>query len=259
MPGDNGVMAPPIDAVLFDLDDTLLDGDAAWRSGIERLVARCPGVAPAAAFGAWRASFDAHFDRFLAGELSPEEMRAARIRTWSELVSVDVVAGEELAWFAEYQAGYEDGWRAFADVRPALDRLAARPGLRLGVVTNGESGLQRRKLRALGLVPYFDAVTVSGDFGWAKPDRRIFERAAAAVGVPVERCLFVGDRHDVDVVGARGAGMRAVWLNRVAPSLDGGGDRISSLDQVAGLVGGDAEEPLPSAGSPARAGPLLGT
>lgn len=233
-------MQPPVTAVLFDLDDTLLDGDAAWRAGVARLVARCPEVEHRRALAAWRAAFDAHFDRFLSGATSPEEMRRARIRTWSELVSVAVVPGEELEWFAEYQAGYEEGWRAFTDVRPALDRLAAQGELRLGVVTNGESDLQRRKLEALGLTGYFCAVTVSGDHGWAKPDRRIFERAATAVARSPAACLMVGDRRDVDVDGARAAGMQAVWLDRASSPAAGDEGAITSLDQLATLLGARA-------------------
>lgn len=227
-------------AVLFDLDDTLLDGDAAWRAGVARLCARCPGLGHAEALTAWQAAFDTHFDRFLAGETSAAEMRAGRIRTWGALVRTTVVVGEELAWFADYQAGYEAGWRLFADARPVLDALRARGDVRLGVVTNGESDLQRRKLDVLGITAYFDAVVVSGDHGWAKPDRRIFERAARDVGVPPHRCLFVGDRPDVDVAGALAAGLRAVWLNRAGiPPATGAepAPSIPSLEELVALVG----------------------
>ena len=80
----------PAAAVLFDLDDTLLDGAAAWRAGVARLCARCPGLEPIVALDAWQAAFDAHFDRFLAGETTAEVMRAGRIRTWSDLVAATV-------------------------------------------------------------------------------------------------------------------------------------------------------------------------
>lgn len=243
-----------VGAVLFDLDDTLLDGDAAWRSGVARLCARCPGLGHAEALAAWEAAFHAHFDRFLAGETSAEEMRAGRIRTWGELVAASVAGGDELEWFAEYQAGYEAGWQLFADARPVLDALRARADLRLGVVTNGESDLQRQKLDALGITAYFDVVVVSGDHGWPKPDRRIFERAVAGVGVPAGRCLFVGDRQDVDVAGAAAAGLQAVWLNRAdappAPGL-GPSPSIASLEALLALVAAPGSPTPPPGPGPA--------
>lgn len=58
-----------------------------------------------------------------------------RIRSWSTACSVEVAEGEELSWFADDLAGYEEGWVAFADVHEALGALE---GLRLGVITNGE-------------------------------------------------------------------------------------------------------------------------
>ena len=159
-----------------------------------------------------------------------------------------------MAWIAAYQAGYEDGWRLFPDARPVLDRLRARGDLRLGVVTNGESDLQRQKLDALGITAYFDVVVVSGDHGWAKPDRRIFEHAVAGVGVPADRCFFVGDRLDADVAGATAAGLRAVWLNRSGARPAPGAapaSSIPSLEALVTLVGAPVSPTTPPGPAPA--------
>lgn len=224
-----------IDAVLFDLDDTLLDGAAAWRSGMERLMLRCPQVDEDACFEAWDSAFQEHYPRYLAGELSFEESRIARIRSWSARLSIGVEEGDELAWFADYLVGYEEGWTAFADVHGAI---AALEGFLLGVVTNGEGAQQRAKLAALGLTDHFEVVVAAGDVGVAKPDRRIFHLAAERLGVAVSRCLFVGDQRDVDSLGAMRAGMSALWLNRNgerAPE-DGLVMEIASLSGLARAV-----------------------
>ncbi len=190
-------MFDAVEAVLFDLDDTLLDGDAAWRSGMDRLLVRCPWVERAAAFRAWEAAFREHFPRYLAGALTFEESRVARIRSWAERVPVTVEAGAELSWFGDYLAGHEAGWIAFDDVASCLSALGS---LRLGVITNGDGDQQRAKLAALGLGPVFEVVIASGDAGCAKPDPRIFDLAAARLGLPPGRCLFVGDRRDTDAL-----------------------------------------------------------
>jgi putative hydrolase of the HAD superfamily len=227
-------MTGAIKAVLFDLDDTLLDGGVAWRSGVDRLLARCPEVERAGAFRAWDAVSEEHYPRYLAGELTLEESRVARIRSWAERVQVAVAPGAELSWFADYVAGYEASWIAFDDVTPCLGELE---GLRLGVITNGEGDLQRAKLAALGLGTAFDVVIASGDVGCAKPDTRIFHLAAARLGLPPEQCLFVGDRRDIDALGALAAGMQGVWLNRGASSArDDLVREIATLTELSALL-----------------------
>lgn len=210
-------MAAAFDTVLFDLDDTLLDGDAAWHSGIARLLARCPQVDRDAARLAWDAAFERHFPVYLAGEMTFVEHQAARMRSWAALVDVPLPAGTELDWFGDYLAGYSAGWAAFEDVAPCLAALA---GMRFGVITNGESVQQRAKIAALGLTEAFAVVVASGDIGIAKPDPRIFRHAVRQLGTAPERCVFVGDRRDTDALAATAAGMKGVWLNRTTASGD---------------------------------------
>jgi putative hydrolase of the HAD superfamily len=227
-------MSPVIEAVLFDLDDTLLDGAAAAESGLRGLLSRCPAVSWEAAVAAWDEAFAEHFPRYLAGEVTMAQSRAARIRAWADRLGVPVEAGSEPAWFEWYLAGYEASWAGFGDVGGCLDALA---GLHLGVITNGDGEQQRAKLAALGLGGRFEAVIASGDAGFAKPDARIFGLAAAAIGVPLERCLFVGDNRAGDAVGAQAAGMLGVWLNRRAEAApDDAVPQIPSLAELPGLV-----------------------
>lgn len=102
-------------------------------------------------------------------------------------------------------------------------------GLRLGVVSNSD-GRVDQALQAAGLRKYFDVVIDSALVGVEKPDPRIFHAALEALGVAPEEALYVGDLYEVDVVGARAAGMDAVLLGepeagsahhcRSAPSLE---------------------------------------
>ncbi len=92
----------------------------------------------------------------------------------------------------------------------ALARLRAA-GLRLGIVSNSD-GRVDQALSAAGLREYFDVVIDSSVFGTEKPDPAIFRAALHALDVAPEEALYVGDLYDVDVVGARAAGMEAVLL-----------------------------------------------
>ena len=121
--------------------------------------------------------------------------------------------------------------RLAVGTREALDRLRAA-GLRLGVVSNSD-GRVEEALVAAGLRDCFDVVLDSALVGVEKPDPAIFRAALAALDVGPAEAIYVGDLYDVDVVGARAAGMGAVLL---VPDAAGPGPecgRISSLTALA--------------------------
>ena len=95
----------------------------------------------------------------------------------------------------------------FPDALPALEFLAAR--YPLVSLSNGNAELAR-----VGLAPFFVASIAALKVGVSKPDPRIFQAAAEAVGVQPHEVLHVGDDVLLDVLGARDAGMQAAWVNR---------------------------------------------
>jgi HAD superfamily hydrolase (TIGR01509 family) len=109
----------------------------------------------------------------------------------------------------------------------SLARLR-QAGLKLAVVSNSD-GRVEQALEAAGLRQYFDVVIDSALVGVEKPDPRIFHAALDALGVAPDEALYVGDLYEVDVVGARAAGLDAVLLGkpeqmtqfncRVSPSI----------------------------------------
>ena len=122
----------------------------------------------------------------------------------------------------------------------ALERLRAA-GLRLGVVSNSD-GRVEAALRAAGLRACFDVVLDSALFGAEKPDPAIFRAALEALRVAPDEALYVGDLYEVDVVGARAAGMEAILLLPETAAAPAGVRRIASLAALADqlLPGGDA-------------------
>jgi putative hydrolase of the HAD superfamily len=71
--------------------------------------------------------------------------------------------------------------------------------------------MQSRKLECLALTSVFDAVLISDAEGVSKPNPEIFRRALSRLDTKADRAVFVGDHPDVDVAGARGAGMKGIW------------------------------------------------
>jgi putative hydrolase of the HAD superfamily len=119
-----------------------------------------------------------------------------------------------------------------------LDRLRGA-GLRLAVVSNSD-GRVEEALTAAGIRDRFDVVLDSALVGVEKPDPAIFRAALTALGVAPEEALYVGDLYDVDVVGARAAGMEAVLLVADAAAAGPECRRIESLVALADdlLTGG---------------------
>jgi putative hydrolase of the HAD superfamily len=97
---------------------------------------------------------------------------------------------------------------------------ALGPRYRLAVVSNFDySPTCRTILEREGIAGLFETIVISDEVGWRKPKPVIFETALRRMGLRPEEALFVGDRADIDVIGARAVGMPTVWINREAAGL----------------------------------------
>ena len=95
-------------------------------------------------------------------------------------------------------------------VRKVLRALSGR--FELGVISNAISPWPRRFLELEGLDRYFSTIVISGEVGWRKPHKRIFEIALFKLGVRPEEAVHIGNSPEEDVLGARSAGMRAILV-----------------------------------------------
>ncbi len=100
----------------------------------------------------------------------------------------------------------------FPDTIPALRRL--HDHFKLGVVSDAQRAYFRTELTAAKLAPLVDVTVASGEYGFRKPDPRLFSIALERLGVPPDVAVYVGDSVERDICGARAAGMWAVLLDR---------------------------------------------
>ena len=122
-------------------------------------------------------------------------------------------------------------WEFVPDaVRPALSALRHH-GLRLTVVSNA-NGTLCAHLARIGLDRLVDCVLDSYDEQVEKPDPRLFEIALDRSRAARETTIHVGDLYNVDVVGARGAGIRAVLVDEANLRPDADCPRVRSLDEL---------------------------
>jgi putative hydrolase of the HAD superfamily len=122
----------------------------------------------------------------------------------------------------------------YPDAVPALTD-ARRRGLTLIAVSNWDSSLPEVLDRA-GVAALLDGVITSAVVGAAKPDPVIFRAALARAGVTAAEAIHVGDSLEEDVDGARAAGLRAVWLDRLEVGANIDVPTITSLTELARLA-----------------------
>ena len=189
-----------LNAVLFDLDNTLVDRDRAFREWVAVSFAN-----PAARTALLELDAGGHGDRdalFAAWE------RHAGAPTTQAML------GSQIAARLQRDLGLLNELRVLGAI------------MNLGIITNGGSETQWRKIRAAGLddvIPR-ENVWISEEIGIAKPDPGIFLIASQSLGVPPGNCLVIGDHEPHDIVGAAAAGMRARLVDAV---LDG--ERLATL------------------------------
>src|SRR5699024_10572207 len=117
--------------------------------------------------------------------------------------------------------------------RPTVDALR-QAGHRLGVITNAQEGMQRRKLAITGLDDLPLLVTLD-TFGVGKPAREVFLEACRLLESDPAETTYVGDELDTDARGAMNAGLRGVWLARPGHRRGGGHDEDPEGARASGV------------------------
>lgn len=217
-------------AVLFDLDDTLVDYASAARVAVSAW-AEEHGVAATDTVARWDAITEFHYARYQRRELTFQEQRRARVREFLRVEADDTEADE---LFAGYAVRYEAAWTAFDDALPALHRVRAA-GLTTAVLTNGDEEHQRLKLERVGLAAAVDELIASSSLPAGKPDPRAFHAAAQRLGHAPGELLMVGNSLEHDVRGALAAGIEAVLLDRHDVHAGEPVRRIRSLRELESL------------------------
>ncbi len=193
-----------ISAVLFDLDETLLNRTASVAAFLNDQHKRFAGDIGKVDMNVWRRRF---FELDQKGRVQKSIVYPAILKEFGGNAAAASVL------FEDYKKRCCAFAQAFPGMREMLTALRSR-GIKLGIVTNGETVIQTPNIEALDLPTLMDAILISEEEGLRKPDVALFHRAAERLAVRPEQCLFVGDNPEVDIVGAHRAGMATAWFNQ---------------------------------------------
>ena len=245
--------------VIFDLDDTLVEEEQTAHSSFNEVARRlhmadsdrtgtamrdavrrvwhsgphydlCLELGIASWEGLW-ATFEGNHPVLDGLKAWVPTYRREAWRTALDAVSLDLDLAE-LAHdvFVEAQSS---GHHLLEGAGQTVSELSDR--FRLGLLTNGPSDIQRRKLEGTGLTPRFESLSISGETGVGKPTPAAFADVLSKLHVRPEDAVMVGDSWERDVTGAVSSGLFAVWIasGRPAPEQM---ERVAVIDSIEELV-----------------------
>ncbi|MBL7254156.1 HAD family hydrolase [Paractinoplanes lichenicola] len=219
-------------AVLLDLDDTLIDHHGAVRAALDRWLPEFGVASTSDTYALWDEVQERHMVAWRERRVTFAEQRRRRLRDFLPQIQVPYEESALDDIFEGYLRAYEASWRRFPDVDDALVALAAA-GLATAVLTNGTVAQQRAKLVKAGLEGRVGPLFTVEDLGVAKPSPDAFRLACERLGLEPARVVSVGDRHDLDVLPARAAGLRAIHLDRHDAGPHDEPDRLTTLAGLA--------------------------
>jgi putative hydrolase of the HAD superfamily len=189
--------------VTFDAGQTLVDLDLDFLA--RRLAERGAQVSENALQGAAPAAWLRYDELTAAGHGHP----------WKELMTTllagaDVHDAAGLAQWLWDEQPRANLWRKPIAPMVALAKELKDRGVKVAVLSNSEGGLADL-FEEIGLAPLFVSIVDSGRVGIEKPDPRIFAHTLAQVGGDAAHAVHIGDSWSADVVGALGAGWRAIY------------------------------------------------
>lgn len=201
--------------VLFDLDDTIVDHALTCRDALARLRRDQPSLrrrSVAALWTEYSRLLEAAHPGIAKGVLAPDEARIERFQRLARFCGTSVARKEATAWSQGYRSYYQSFHRLVPGARQLLERLHRRTVL--GVVTNNPVAEQEDKVARFGLTGVLDFLVISEQVGVSKPDPKIFSLALDRAAAEPEEAVMIGDSWESDVLGARSAGIPAIWFNR---------------------------------------------
>ena len=224
-----------ITTISFDADDTLWDFEGVMRHALgcalDELRRLVPSTPDSLSIETLIAIRNQVAEEQKGRGLTHEAIRLEAFKRTLQFIEMpdDHLAAHLYALYLKHR--FED-IQFFDDVLPVLNAL--RGHYIMGVLSNGNTYPER-----CGLAGYFQFVVLAQDYGIQKPDPRLFEIAIKCADCTKRQFLHIGDSFQNDIIGAKRAGVRSVWLNRQREDNETGQQpdfEISSLRELTEIL-----------------------
>jgi putative hydrolase of the HAD superfamily len=224
-----------ITTISFDADDTLWDFEGVMRHALgcalDELRRLVPSTPDSLSIETLIAIRNQVAEEQKGRGLTHETIRLEAFKRTLQFIEMpdDHLAAHLYALYLKHR--FED-IQFFDDVLPVLNAL--RGHYIMGVLSNGNTYPER-----CGLAGYFQFVVLAQDYGIQKPDPRLFEIAIKCADCTKRQFLHIGDSFQNDIIGAKRAGVRSVWLNRQREDNETGQQpdfEISSLRELTEIL-----------------------
>ena len=201
------------EAIIFDIDGTLIDYDYSQYYALDKLLDIIPWnkverPITKDVFDFWYKEKNEFYNRPDSNKINQYDQQ--KIILENVLSNWKIIVDSTQLTNRLFDI-YETSWRAYPDVLECLFNINK---YKLCIISNGDSKFQRLKLTKTGLERYFSEILISGDIKIKKPNSKIYQTMSDKINIPIDKCVYIGDRLDFDAIGSSDAGMLGVWLNR---------------------------------------------
>jgi len=189
-------------AIVFDLDDTLYPEREFVLSGFRAV----------AVWAEQNLGIDSHIGEKELIDYFESGIRGDTFNRW--LASHNLLSDDRVERMISVYRDNNPSISPFPEVKKTLIEL--KKFFLLGIVTDGQLKMQQRKLKALGIEAFFDALVFSDEWGqkaW-KPSKKAFEVISYRLGIPPAQCIYVADNPLKDFLGAKRVGMFTIRIVR---------------------------------------------
>ena len=190
-----------IRALIFDLDNTLIDRQRAFSEMLEREFSKVT---------ADKNLISCMVKDIILWDKNGEVSRDITFQMWKDKYKFNNPTPEELSASWSNESGKVA--YLYPDVRETLTKLKEK--YKLAVLSNGNKISQRRKMETINIYDLLDYSLVSGEFHVNKPDRKIYHYVCGQLNLKPEECAYIGDNYRIDIEGSRNAGLYPVYVSR---------------------------------------------
>lgn len=194
----------------FDCDDTLYDLQEPFNRSVKQFIPVLPVSLPFI-YKVYRKVGDRVFDLEHEHVITSDDVGIYRIYGACKELSIPFTL--------EQAADFQDAYRKYQgqiSMQPVLHEFFVSTSARVSILTNGQEGHQKDKVRTLGMYDYIgdDAIFTSEGIGYAKPDAKAFQTVCDRLSIPYDTMYYIGDNYIKDMEGAKAAGLHTIHFNR---------------------------------------------